>query len=171
MCTNINWTPKQFTKGQSTSLSPFSTTLCTFRHQVISCSWSEVEKSIKTLPLWSSATRLSTMERQPLTALQWMSSNMLAMVTLSAVLMTSSLLSLDQDVKMIELMKGVNSIILTSISGSKFLISMLVDITTLVAHSRTDLFMSSVELHSQVANTATLLNATIHRTVLRTGLS
>ena len=96
---------------------------------------------------------------------------MLAMVTLSAVLMTSSLLSLDQDVKMIELMKGVNSIILTSISGSKFLISMLADITTPVAHSRTDLFMSSAELHSQVANTATLLNATIHRTVLRTGLS
>ena len=96
---------------------------------------------------------------------------MLAMVTLSAVLMTSSLLSLDQDVKMIELMKGVNSIILTSISGSKFLISMLADITTPVAHSRTDLFMSSAELHSQVANTATLLNATIHRTVLRIGLS
>ena len=169
MCTNINWTRKQFTKGQSTSLYPFSTTLCTFKLQVISCSWSVVEKSIKTLPLWSSATRLSTMERQPLTALQWMNSNMLATVTLSAVLMTSSLLSLDQDVKMIEPMRDVNSTILTLIFGLKFLIWMLEDITTPVAHSRTDLFMSSAELHSQVANTATPSRDTIHKTVQTTG--
>ena len=72
---------------------------------------------------------------------------------------------------MTEPMRDVNSTTSTSIFGSKFQTSMLVDTTIQVARSKIDSYMSSAVLLNQVASTATLSNVMTLKTDPKTGQS